>query len=40
MRDGALKVRDAARKKDYEAARAAVGEVKKSCDACHGDYRS
>jgi hypothetical protein len=40
MRDAALKVRDAARKKDYEAARAAVGEIKKACDACHGDYRS
>jgi len=40
MRDAALRARDAARKKDYEAARAAVGEMKKSCDTCHGDYRS
>ena len=40
MRDAALRVRDAATKKDYEAARAALGELKKSCDACHGDYRS
>ncbi len=40
MRDAAVKARDAARKGDYDAARAAVGEVKKSCDTCHGDYRS
>jgi hypothetical protein len=40
MRDAALRVRSAAQKKDYEAARAALGELKKSCDACHGDYRS
>jgi len=40
MRDAALRARDAARKQDYEAARAAVGEMKKSCDTCHGDYRS
>jgi len=40
MRDAAIRVRDAAKKKDYEAARAALGELKKSCDACHGDYRS
>ena len=40
MRDAALRVREAAKKKDYEAARAALGELKKSCDACHGDYRS
>jgi putrescine transport system substrate-binding protein len=25
---------------DYDAARAAVGELKKSCDTCHGAYRS
>ena len=40
MRDAALRVRSAAQKKDYEAARAALGELKKSCDSCHGDYRS
>ena len=40
MRDAAVKVGDACRKKDYEAARAAASELKKSCDACHGDYRS
>ena len=40
MRDAALRVRDAAQKKDYETARAALGALKKSCDSCHGDYRS
>ena len=40
MRDAALRVPSAAQKKDYEAARAALGELKKSCDSCHGDYRS
>jgi len=40
MRDAALRGRDAANKGDYDAARAAVGELKKSCDTCHGDYRS
>jgi hypothetical protein len=40
MRDAAVRVREAVRKKDYDAARSAAGELKKSCDACHGDYRS
>jgi hypothetical protein len=40
MRDAALRLRDAAQKKDYETARAALGVLKKSCDSCHGDYRS
>jgi len=40
MRDGAAEARAAVEKKDYEAARAAVGKIEKSCDACHGDYRS
>ncbi|MEI6256524.1 MAG: cytochrome c [Planctomycetota bacterium] len=40
MRDAAVKTREAVQKKDYEAARAAVGAMKKSCDSCHGDYRS
>jgi len=40
MRDAALRIRDACLKKNYEAARSAASELKKSCDACHGDYRS
>ena len=40
MRDAAVAARDAARKKDYAAAGTAIGALKKSCDACHGDYRS
>ena len=40
MRDAAVRIRDACLKKDYEAARAAASELKKSCDTCHGDYRS
>ena len=40
MRDAAVRARDAARKSDYDAVRTAVGDLKKSCDACHGDYRS
>ena len=39
MRDAALKLREAVKKKDYDAARAAVGDLKKSCDVCHGGYR-
>jgi len=39
MRDAAVKARDAALKSDYDAARTAVGALKKSCDSCHGDYR-
>jgi hypothetical protein len=39
MRDAAIQARDAAAKNDYEAARTAVGALKKSCDTCHGDYR-
>jgi len=39
MRDAALQAREAALKGDYDAARTAVGAVKKSCDTCHGDYR-
>jgi hypothetical protein len=39
MRDAAVRVRDACLKKDYDAARAAAGELKKSCDSCHGEYR-
>jgi hypothetical protein len=40
MRDAAVRIREACAKKDYEVARAAASELKKSCDACHGDYRS
>lgn len=39
MRDAAVKARSAAQRSDYDAARAAVGELKKSCDTCHGAYR-
>lgn len=39
MRDAAVKARDAALKSDYDAARTAVGALKKSCDSCHGEYR-
>jgi hypothetical protein len=40
MRDAAVAARAAAERKDYEAARAAIGRLEKSCSACHGDYRS
>jgi hypothetical protein len=40
MRDAAVKIRDACGKKDYDAARTAAGELRTSCDDCHGDYRS
>lgn len=40
MRDAAVQLRAAVREKNYEAARAAAGSLKKSCDTCHGDYRS
>ena len=39
MRDAAVRVRDACLKKDYQTARTAVGEISKSCNDCHGDYR-
>jgi hypothetical protein len=39
MRAAAVRVREACLKKDYESARAAVGEISKSCNDCHGDYR-
>lgn len=39
MCNAAVKARAAAQRSDYDAARAAVGELKKSCDTCHGDYR-
>ena len=39
MRDAAVAVRKACLDQDYDAARAAVGAISKSCDTCHGDYR-
>ncbi len=39
MRDAAVAVRKACLDQDYDAARAAVGDISKSCDTCHGDYR-
>ncbi len=39
MRDAAIRVRDAAMKKDYAAARAAAGEISKACSSCHESYR-
>jgi cytochrome c556 len=39
LRDAAAMARDAAQKNDFESARTAVGDLKKSCNACHGDYR-
>lgn len=39
MRDAAVKARAAVQRSDYDATRAAVGELKKSCDTCHGAYR-
>jgi hypothetical protein len=39
MRDAAVRVRDAAMKKDYDAARAAAGGISKACSSCHEAYR-
>ena len=39
MRDAAVRIREACLKKDYETARAAVAEISKSCNDCHGEYR-
>jgi hypothetical protein len=39
MRDAAVRVRDAAMKKDYDAARAAAGGISKACSSCHESYR-
>jgi len=39
MRDAAVAARDAAEKRDYQAARDAVSRIRKSCTDCHGDYR-
>jgi len=40
MRDAAVKARAAAQRSDYAAARTAGGQLKKSCDDCHGGYRN
>lgn len=40
MRDAAVRLRAACADKNYESARTAAGDLKKSCDSCHGDYRS
>jgi hypothetical protein len=39
MRDAGVKAAAAARSKDYEAARAAIGTLQKACTECHGGYR-
>jgi hypothetical protein len=39
MRDAAVAVRAAYESKNYDAARAAVGEISKACTDCHGGYR-
>lgn len=39
MRDAAVRVREACRKKDYEAARSAAGGISKACSGCHESYR-
>lgn len=39
MRDAAVRIRESCLKKDYDTARAAAGEISKSCNDCHGDYR-
>jgi len=40
MRDGAVAVAEAARQKNYDAARTGVAILAKSCDECHAGYRS
>jgi hypothetical protein len=39
MRDAAIRVREACRKKDYAAAGAAAGAISKACNGCHEGYR-
>lgn len=39
MQEAALRLRDAALKRDHEAGLEATGLLKKSCDSCHADYR-
>lgn len=40
LQKAALDIVDAAKRDDYDKARAAVGEINKSCDDCHGSYRA
>jgi hypothetical protein len=40
VRDGSLQIADAVKQKKYEQARAASGDVGKSCTSCHENYRS
>lgn len=40
MRDAALTIVDAAKSKNYDAARAASGKIDKACSQCHEGYRS
>jgi hypothetical protein len=39
MRDAAVRVREAALKKDYDAAREAASGISKTCSSCHESYR-
>jgi hypothetical protein len=39
LRAGAADAADAAKNGDADRARKAAGEIKKSCDGCHGEYR-
>lgn len=39
MRDAAARIRAACQDKNYDSARAAIGEMSKACSDCHGDYR-
>lgn len=39
LRLGALEVADAVKKNEPDRARKAAGQIKKSCDSCHGEYR-
>jgi len=39
LRDAAVGVREASRRKDHKAASTAVAAISKSCNDCHGDYR-
>jgi hypothetical protein len=40
VRDGSLQIVDAVKQKKYDQARAASGEISKSCTSCHENYRS
>jgi hypothetical protein len=40
MRDAAISIVEAAKSKNYDAARAASGKIDKACSQCHEGYRS